>query len=338
MRPASALAAVTLSALALARPALAFDCDVHRYRSYCEQYPGAAEWTADDPYPPQGASDGWPICTSADGSVVAPQFPKGRCLPGSATPIEVGRCEPAAHYYEQGGGEPAAPHAHYAYVANREHCEPCAYEVRTAVATCKSLCEDVFGGLGFDGTDFVPMDASDARSMRTLELSTGRYEDLTPLQACVENCGPANHGAPFVAKGRDANQEAKGDHWYHTTYGRDWDPNTNLDNWLRSYAANQDKRTAPTNVCRKLVDQYCIDVTTDLASERECRRIGRGFGIASDIGFCEDWFRGSYLCEDTCHAFGRDAAYLPEHICGALSSCDEVRAVCRPRGSQLASE
>lgn len=174
--------------------------------------------------------------------------------------------------------------------------------------------------------------------MRTHELSNGRYQGATPYQACLDNCGPENRGEPFVGEGRDGNQEAKGDHWYHTNYGRGWDPNTNLDNWLRSYAANQDKRTAPTNVCRKLVDQYCLDVTDDPASERECRRIGRGFGVPADAGFCGNWYRGSYLCEGTCHAFGKDAAYVPEHVCEPEGKCDEVSAVCRPKGPLLASE
>src|SRR5690606_7783301 len=107
-----------------------------------------------------------------------------------------------------------------------------------------------------DGTRFVPMDGSDSRAMRTAALTNGRYEGQTPLAACLDNCGPDARGEPFVGRGRAAKAEARGDHWYHTTYGRDWDANENLDNWLRSYAANQDKRTAPTNVCRKLVDQY----------------------------------------------------------------------------------
>jgi hypothetical protein len=325
MRPT--LVCLTLVAAVVA-PAgsYAVDCDVHRYRGFCENYPGWNLWTNRDPYPSQ--LSGWPICTSEDGAQVESLFPSGECDPSGPTPIEVGRCEPAAYFYEKIGGFRAKPWAHYAFLFNRDHCEPCAYEVRSAVDTCQLVCDDLIGQLGFDGSDFVPMTADDPRAMRSVVIDSGRYEGKTAYETCRRLCGPEDGSAPLVGDGRLGVLEAKGDHWFHTIYGRDWNPNKNLDNWMRSYTVNPDKRTAPTNACRKYMTAYCEQVATDDADEQKCLEVGAGDGVKGSAGLCEAW-HGNYLCDGTCYAYGRDAPLIPEHVCLGRDVCDEQRAVCQ---------
>ena len=150
---------------------------------------------------------------------------------------------------------------------------------------------------------------------------------------------------PWISKpgtnkpGRDQNN-----HWYLVSFGRPWNPNENLDNWLRSYAVNRDKERAPSNVCNDIVAKYCNvlvprDPPPPYADQKRarCRENlipGRNDGQSvtwnfplpslDDLnggpnpgpgGFCDHFFLGNFLCPNTCTAGGSDAGDNPLHRC-----------------------
>jgi hypothetical protein len=150
---------------------------------------------------------------------------------------------------------------------------------------------------------------------------------------------------PWISKagtnkpGRDQNN-----HWYLVSFGRPWNPNENLDNWLRSYAVNRDKERAPSNVCNDIVAKYCSVVVprdnpppyadrkrarcreTLIPGRDDGRNVTWSFPLPAldDLnggpnaglgGFCDHFFLGNFLCPNTCTAGGSDAGDNPLHRC-----------------------
>ena len=238
----------------------------------------------------QQAADGWPVCVNDAVSVVVSD-PTATSCPSPSAPIQVGTCEPAAHFYERlatpGASRPGQ--VFYSFVHDAAVCEPCAHDVVSAVATCRSRCDRYFDSLRFE---YDPEDADDAGSwvldttsttcsmedvdngegnadcaLHNTELESGEDMGLTPLEACRANCGPPDplvdthaDGPPWVSLWTNRPSDEKQNHWYFVQYGRGWNPNDNLDNWLRSYTVNRDKATAPAKECQTLVNVYCNQV------------------------------------------------------------------------------
>ena len=235
----------------------------------------------------QQPADSWPVCVD-DGVSVVVSDPTATACPGAA-PIQVGTCEPAGHFYERLAALSASRpgEVFYSFVHEPETCEPCAHDVVSAVATCRARCDRYFGGLRFtydpDDSDDRGAWVLDATSssctlaqvhqgnadcaLHNTVLGSGADAGRTPLDACRTNCGPPDptvpahaDGAPWVSKWTSKPPSEKQNHWHFVQYGRGWNPNDNLDNWLRSYTVNRDKATAPAAECQDLVGSYCNQV------------------------------------------------------------------------------
>jgi hypothetical protein len=241
----------------------------------------------------------------------------------------VGSCVGVAPYYEKFGAY--SPSVAHAFVAADE--PPCAHDPGSAVATCKWHCGEIFGRRGYDTLQgrFVEMPPTDPRSLAAATLiDHPRFGDLTPLEACLDNCGPPNRmmpAPPFILD--DAEME---DHWFFVTYHR-WNPNQDLARWLRSYTVNPDKRTAPARVCQKLFDSYCENLLPEGIDRSRCSEEGAGSTGRGDAGQCEIFRHGKTLCPGICYRRGGDSIRVPEHICDRDDDlrCDAVEAVCLDR-------
>jgi hypothetical protein len=311
--------------------AAAVDCDVHRYRHLCRDFPGFEEWVTmpGGGYPPQDV--GWSVCVDETGQA---RHGPGGCDPFVPRPIEIGRCEPSAYYYEKThGSETYRAATLYSFVLNPAVCTPCAHEVLSAIQTCKHVCGEIFGHLGFDGQGFVPMEPTDPRSLRTFRLTRRRsHRGKTAHELCLDTCGPPNGaGATLPLGAVKPPPEQRRNHWYLVTYGRRWNPNTSLGFWLRSYAVNPDKRTSPAAVCVRAMSDYCLELHRaepgSAALQAACRVAGRGSG-RTDIGLCEAFRRAGFVCDGTCYSDGGDAYTNESHVCGPARKCSGVTATC----------
>jgi hypothetical protein len=223
--------------------------------------------------------DQWPVCVTQDGSGVVsdivsdPYDDDGEC-PESYT--RVGFCRGAAHYYER-LATPATSRPgdrFYSFVHDEASCTPCGHEVVSAVETCKYLCRRYFGTLRFDTGTSTWIEGT-TLALGDHEVEVGG-EPMPALDACVANCGPPNAATPatpWVSELGGAPDD-KHNHWYFVQYGRGWNPNDNLDNWVRSYTVNRDKATAPANKCQDWVNSYCnaIIPAGQTAKRKTCKK------------------------------------------------------------------
>ena len=140
-------------------------------------------------------------------------------------------------------------------------------------------------------------------------------------------------------------------HWYGVSYGRPWNPNTNLDNWLRSYSVNRDKPNAPSNVCGDAVGKYCNEVVEWGSQDGTAKRIkckenllplnwdfpvppGDANGLEeSPFSFCDHFFFANMLCAETCTAGGTDSAQSTQHFCNDIGGI-LGHASCRPEAGR----
>lgn len=192
--------------------------------------------------------------------------------------------------------------------------------------------------------------------------------NTTPLEICINDCGPPFHdwtnavdSPPWVSTLGTKPSWEKNNHWQEVSFGRPWNPNTNQDNWLRSYAVNRDKAHAPSNVCGDAVAKYCNAViplgSGDATAKRsKCKDnilpqaswdfpVPPGDANGNEGGpfsFCDHFFFANMLCPETCTAGGTDAAPATQHFCGDIGgilgthSCraeggsDEAATCCGP--------
>lgn len=182
--------------------------------------------------------------------------------------------------------------------------------------------------------------------------------NTTPLQICLNNCGPpfvdwgnAADAPPWVSTFGTKPSWEKNNHWFGVSYGRPWNPNTNQDNWLRSYAVNRDKAHAPSNVCGDAVAKYCNAVIPLGSPEGTAKRTkckdnflpgGWDFPVppgdangneASPFSFCDHFFFANMLCPETCTAGGTDSAPSTQHFCNDIGGILGDHA-CRPEGGR----
>jgi hypothetical protein len=231
----------------------------------------------------------------------------------------------------------------------------CAHDVVSAVDACMRNCAQYFGSLAFDASagkwDLASDLASPPAGAMTVHSATVPLEtDHTILTQCRAICGPpyddefvctdsndlmnplcasgdftVHDTPPWTSKFSSTARTVaeKSNHWHFVQYGRGWNPNTNLDNWLRSYSVNRDKPYAPAGECVNLVNLYCDTQTPNEDACKERKLLDPTFDprlppeISQPDGFCGIFYRGSIVCPDTCHAGGGDADNpLPRNVCG----------------------
>jgi hypothetical protein len=239
--------------------------------------------------------------------------------------------------------------------------------------TCKSLCDTYFSDLGYDEVeqkfrayaDETPGCAEEesCRAMRNHDIALQGYCDqndgtrkcdMSPYQICRNNCGPVYHFAdgeesvaPYVSSPsiRQRPVHERHNHWHFVNFIRGWDGNDNLDNWLRSYTVNRDKPSAPSKVCNDVVRAYCKKLyptnSGNAQQRKECRKgllaaaiDFDGDGQGDSNAFCDHFYQGNMLCENTCYTCGADCFQNSNHICGQGfigqegDKCDPHLAVC----------
>lgn len=242
----------------------------------------------------------------------------------------------------------------------------CAHDVVSSVDTCMRNCEMYLGELTYNGNDWDPIDPQLSQPVPADAAfhADAIVADHTLLTQCRSLCGPpydeefvcseakdvgdecealgANppessygifdtHDAPQWVSDLSTNSRSvaeKNNHWHFVEYGRAWNPNKRVANWLRSYNVNRDKPTAPARHCKMLAEQYCADkadptVCDDLMIEAlpvdELTFDPRLPAQASGDGryFCRIFYRGAALCPETCHISGGDADEpLGRNLCG----------------------
>jgi hypothetical protein len=366
-RALGTVAIVAVFSFAAIRPCSAeWDCNVHRLRNIL--VPGGTP-LANTSYRQackiQGASQEfgeWPICVNNTNNDVESDKTRTQCPAGYT---EVGRCKPSGDWYRTSchslglsatctgdcpggcgptGEYPTQSDNFHNFVPTPAQCEMTVHDVLSAVENCKAMCARFFHDRYFDPT---AQHQSTNGSWR-LGPSPGypNFSDSTYyVGACQLACGPVFWDTPPYGDGQD-------NHWHYVTFSR-WNPNSDLDGWLRSYTVNKDKPDAPIGNCQGAVESYCSTMGLPLAKKNECKKgrllihdrllqpyaLGGGdfwqpitFDLNSetvpnpdDDAFCDLFFRGNVLATDTCYRRGdgqvnwyhRCASTIPDAACSS---------------------
>ncbi len=356
-------------------PTGGYDCNVHFARQITQDAdPGDStgiSYRQACLNPLYDAAGEWPICVCNNTGSVSSRPSVSECPAGYT---EVGRCKRSSDYYQtcstcsakgvcqtphqcRGGcgdrGSFCAKVAH-SFVPTPAQCDVSAHDVLSAVEGCKTLCDRYFHDRYFDQSDRSSDEAGRWKLGRHAKIpDLGEFNDS--LTKCRKNCGPPASG-PFTELDN---------HWHWVTFNR-WNPNENLDGWLRSYTVNKDKRYAPAAKCQELVNAYCKDPRVTWADgqkppmpnldarRKQCQRNlllwpspagtnpsavdfrakttvdfnNENVLDVSDDGFCDYFRHGNYLATETCYQIGSgDTNYA--HLCGTR---DPVKGGCGDLG------
>jgi cysteine-rich repeat protein len=265
------------------------------------------------------AVDWWSVCANADLSqIVSVPTVKG-CGSGNGLQ-EVGQCRASAAYFEKLNRASDFPaETFYSFLFTHPDCTQCGHDPLSVVSACKERCIHYFGNIGFDqeatanGVHGLWRDGSDpawptAVGKRYCDVALSRRQvsfnnpDVvkTPLQACVDFCGPPTNSCPIPIMAcapsgctcqpgscspnaqsppwvshnnpNHRSPEEKNNQWYWTTYGRGRDANDTLSGWLRSYAVNTD-HSSPTPECFSVINRYCNEIIPTGTPQRDLKRV-----------------------------------------------------------------